>query len=140
MIDIFVMNLDEIQPSQLYISSEKLSEVMKKSNPVKLETIEPIPVNKLDDQVIFLDGHTRALAAFLSNLLEVRVSWDDDEWNDLDLEEYKICVGWCKDEGIHTIADLKNKIISPQDYEVLWLKRCEEMHKYVKTKKSTISD
>jgi len=38
----FMMKLDEIQPSQLYISSEKLSEVNKTFDPDKPESIEPV--------------------------------------------------------------------------------------------------
>jgi NAD-dependent dihydropyrimidine dehydrogenase PreA subunit len=81
-------------------------------------------VKKLGDQIIFTDGHTRAFAAFLCGLSEVRVFWDEDE---LDWEAYEICVEWCKEEGIHTIADLKNRVVTQREYEKLWLKRCEKM-------------
>jgi len=64
----FMMKLDEIQPSQLYISSEKLSEVNKTFDPDKPESIEPVPIKKLGDEIIFVDGHTRAFAAFLHNV------------------------------------------------------------------------
>ena len=121
---IFVMRLDEIQPSQLFISSEKLSQVMKDFDPLSPESLEPIPVKKSGNRVIFTDGHTRALTAFLCGLSEVRVFWDEDE---LDWEAYEICVEWCKEERIHTIAELKDRIIPPEEYEMLWLKKCEEM-------------
>jgi hypothetical protein len=48
MTKIFVMKLDEIQPSQLFISSEKLAQVMKDFNPQRLELLEPIPVKNLE--------------------------------------------------------------------------------------------
>ena len=60
----FMMRLDNIQPSQLYISSEKLSEVMKTFNPNDSNSIEPIPIKRLGNDIIFVDGHTRAFAAF----------------------------------------------------------------------------
>jgi hypothetical protein len=81
------------------------------------------------NQIIFVDGHTRALAAFLLGLSEIPVYWEDEE---LDWEEYKICVEWCKEEGIHTISELRNRIVSPEDYQVLWLDRCERMQKSLK--------
>ncbi len=117
------MKLDEIQPSQLFISSEKLSRVMRDLDPRRPGSLEPIPVKKLGNQVIFVDGHTRALAAYLCGFSEVPVFWEEDE---LDWEAYEICVGWCKEEGIRQIADLKDRVVPPEDYEVLWLKRCEE--------------
>ena len=105
----FMMKLDKIQPSQLYISSEKLSKVMKNFN---ANSIEPIPVKKLGDDIIFVDGHTRAFAAYLHGLKEIPVYW---EYEELDWEAYKICVEWCKKEGIYTIADLENRVIPTEN-------------------------
>ena len=132
MTNIFQMKLDSIQPSQLYISSEKLDSVMKSLEPSKPVFIEPIPIKTLETQVVFVDGHTRAFAAFLLGLSELPVYW---EVEDLDWEEYEICVGWCKKEGIHTISDLKNRIVSPTDYQVLWLDRCGRMQEDLKEKR-----
>jgi hypothetical protein len=126
MAKIFMMKLDKIQPTQLFISSEKLSEVMKTFNPKNPESMEPIPVKKLGNEIIFVDGHTRAVAAFLHGFSQVPVYWENEE---LDWDAYKICVKWCKKEKIRTIADLKTRIVSQKDYEILWYKRCEKMQK-----------
>ena len=120
----FMMKLDKIQPTQLYINSEKLSEVMKTFDPKNPEAMEPIPIKKLGNEIIFVDGHTRAFAAFLHGFSHVPVYWEDEE---LDWEEYKICLKWCKKEKIQTIADLKDRVVSQKDYERLWYKRCEKM-------------
>ena len=125
----FMMKLDKIQPSQLYISSEKLSKVMKNFN---ANSIEPIPVKKLGDDIIFVDGHTRAFAAYLHGLKEIPVYW---EYEELDWEAYKICVEWCKKEGIYTIADLENRVIPHREYEILWYRRCEEMQRNLEAKR-----
>ncbi|MCK4933764.1 hypothetical protein KAS06_03750 [Candidatus Bathyarchaeota archaeon] len=121
----FLMKLDAIQPSQLYISSKKL-DIITKSFPSKLISIEPIPIKKLGDRIVFVDGHTRAFAAFLRGFSEVPVYW---EYEEEDWEAYEICVKWCKEEGTHTIADLMDKVISHQEYEKLWLGRCAKMQK-----------
>lgn len=130
----FKMRLDKIQPSQLYISSEKLSLVMKTFDATKSELLEPVPVKKLDGKVIFVDGHTRALAAFLHGFSEIMVYWEEEK---LDWDEYKICVKWCKNEDIRSIADLKNRIVSQKEYDVLWLKRCEKMQQELAKKSDT---
>lgn len=127
-----MMKLKEIQPSQLYISSEKLSEIMKTFNSANHELIEPIPIKKLGNEIIFVDGHTRAFAAFLHGLSEIPVYWEDEE---LDWDAYEICVEWCKKEGIRTIADLKDRVVSQKDYEILWYARCEEMQRELAKKK-----
>ncbi|NHV98308.1 MAG: hypothetical protein HA496_01525 [Thaumarchaeota archaeon] len=54
-----------IQPSQLYISFEKLCHVTKRFNPSDLGSIEPIPIKKLWNDIIFVDGHTRAFPAYV---------------------------------------------------------------------------
>ena len=128
----FMMKLGEIQPSQLFINSEKLSLVMKTfdANP---RSIEFIPVKKIGDQVVFVDGHTRAFASFLRGISEVRVYWEEDE---LDWDEYEVCVDWCKKEGINTIADLKERVIPSKEYQVLWLDRCEKMQRELEAKRN----
>jgi hypothetical protein len=106
---------------------------MRDLDPLRPESLEPIPVKELGDRVIFTDGHTRALAAFLCGLVEVRVFWDEDE---LDWEAYRICVEWCEAEGIRTIADLRDRVVSPEKYELLWLKRCKDMQQDLEARRS----
>lgn len=53
MIKFFEMKLEEIQPSQLFISIEKLNQVMGDLEPVSLETLPPVPVKRLGNDVIF---------------------------------------------------------------------------------------
>lgn len=122
----FMMKLNEIQPSQLYISSEKLSEIVKTFDCSNPKLIEPIPIKKLGNEIVFVDGHTRAFAVFLRGFSEVPVYWEDEE---LDWDAYEICLRWCKEDGIHTVADLKNRVVSQKDYETLWYARCEEMQR-----------
>jgi hypothetical protein len=127
-----MMKLDKIQPSQLYISSQKLSEVMKTFNRDLPESIAPVPIKRLGNEIVLLDGHTRAFAAFLHDFSKVPVYWEDEE---LDWDAYEVCVKWCKKEGIRTIADLKDRVVSQKDYERLWYKRCEKMQKDLENKK-----
>lgn len=132
MVKVFKMKIDEIQPSQLYISYEKLRETMRTIDPDDPSSIEPIPIKKLGDDIIFVDGHTRAFAAFLHGIIEIPVYWEDEE---LDWEAYRICVEWCKESGIRRISDLKNRVIAHKDYEVLWYKRCEDMQRELERKR-----
>ena len=125
----FVMNINDIQPSQLYISSSKLANIFEKFNYITTGAITPVPVKKLGADVIYTDGHTRAFALSQQGETEIRVCWDED---DLDLDEYATCVAWCKDEGIFRISDLSDRIIPPDDYQKLWIRRCHLMHNELK--------
>lgn len=126
-----MVKLNKIQPTQLFISSDKLSEVLRTVDPKNPKSIEPLPIKKLGNEIIFVDGHTRAFAAFLLGFTEVPVYWEDEE---LDWDAYKICVKWCKKAKIRTIADLKDRVLPQKDYEVLWYKRCEEMQRKLQSK------
>jgi hypothetical protein len=122
----FMMKVNEIQPSQLYISSEKLFRVEKSLDATNSGLVEPEPIKKLGNDVVFVDGHTRAYVAFLRGFSEVPVYWEDEE---LDWDACGIWVRWCKDEGIRSIGDLRNRVVSEKDYEMLWYARCEEMQR-----------
>lgn len=118
------MDLSYIKPSQLYISSKKLNNVLKWFNPKDYNSYEPIPIKELDGKLIFTDGHTRAYAAYLKGVKTIKVYFDEDE---LDWNLYRTCVNWCSLENINSIKDLKNRIVSEKDYKVLWIKRCESL-------------
>ena len=124
MADVFLFPLAQIQPSQLYINAAKLVRVLAWWQPALLETLEPVPIKLLDSRVIYTDGHTRAFAAYRQGFTEIPVVWDED---DLDWDAYRICVDWCLDEGIRTIADLEGRVIAPEQYEILWRDRCRVM-------------
>jgi len=126
------MCLKEIQPSQLYVSSEKLSRVMEVFNSGGVGSLEPIPVKELNGEIISTDGHTRALVLYMKDFSEVEVEWEDTE---LDWEAYEICVAWCKEEGILSIADLRNRIVEPLEYQSLWLDRCRMMQEELEAKR-----
>ena len=120
-----LIKLSDVQPSQLYICVAKLEAVHPAVNPSAPSSVEPVPIKRLGDDIIYTDGHTRAMAAHLAGMKEIPAVWDE---NDLDWEAYEICVRWCKEEGIRTIADLASRIVDEEDYEKLWFARCRKMH------------
>ncbi|MFX0062020.1 MAG: hypothetical protein ACFFC7_07515 [Candidatus Hermodarchaeota archaeon] len=127
--NVFRMKLSEIQPSQLFISATKLARVLADYEPIAVETLPPVPIQRLGAYIIYTDGHTRALAAYLRGLKEINVYWDRD-WDseeELDSEAYEICLHWCLEADIQTIADLKGRIVDDEEYQVVWLQRCQHM-------------
>ncbi|RDE15638.1 MAG: hypothetical protein C4K48_03410 [Candidatus Thorarchaeota archaeon] len=120
----FSLRIDQIQLSQLYISSAKLADVMSAFENKLEGSLGPIPIKEIDGKLVATDGHTRLLAWHLHGYEEVDCEWEDTE---MDWEAYRVCMQWCREEGIQTVADLNNRIISPEDYKVLWLDRCRVM-------------
>ncbi|MFO7835497.1 MAG: hypothetical protein R6V83_02490 [Candidatus Thorarchaeota archaeon] len=131
--EMFTMEIGEVQPSQLYISQKKLDLVQKHFGKGNQSELEPIPVKRLDDDIVATDGHTRGLAWFLNGHLDLPLIWEDEE---LDWEAYRICVQWCKDEGISSMADLKTRIVPHDEYEEIWLDRCRVMQGELAEKRS----
>ena len=122
--DICNLKLKDLQPSQFYISDRKLRDINEWFQSEDLSNFEPIPVKMLDGVPVMTDGHTRAVAAVLSGLERVPLIWDEDE---LSWEMYRRCVMECKARGIHSPADLVNRIISESEYREKWDAWCDVM-------------
>jgi hypothetical protein len=69
----FLISLDKIQPSQLYISREKLSKVLTAFRTGDTNSLEPIPIKELNGEIVSTDGHTRGLAWYLNGFSLVEV-------------------------------------------------------------------
>jgi hypothetical protein len=126
MAEYILMDLKDIQPSQLYISSKKLENVLAWFTPIDYDSYDALPIKSLNGKIIFTDGHTRAYATYISGVKTIKVYWDEDE---LDWNAYQICVDWCNSEGINSIEDLHARVIEPSEYEVLWIERCRNLYK-----------
>lgn len=122
--DIFFIDLSNLQPSQLYISKDKCLRIQKWFNPADLSNFEPIPIKQLGDKIIFTDGHTRAYMAYKVGLSQIPVYWESD---DLDWTFYQKCVEACEEEEIYTIADLSGRVVDEVNYTLLWRNWCEAL-------------
>lgn len=118
-IDLFL-----IQPSQFYISAEKLQAIQAWFDPDDLSNFDPIPIKKLDGELVSTDGHTRCVAALLAGLTAVPFIWEQDELN---WEMYRRCVAACKEKGIFSMNELQSRIISASEYEIKWNQWCDVM-------------
>ncbi|MBN2790616.1 MAG: hypothetical protein JXR69_10545 [Candidatus Delongbacteria bacterium] len=115
--------ISSLQPSQLYISEEKLAAVNTKLTN-DINSYDPIPIKLLDKKIVITDGHTRLYALNKLGIKKAKVIWDEDELN---WDLYKVCVKWCLSEKITTISDLDGRILNRTDYQKLWIDRCERM-------------
>ena len=130
--DINKIALLDIQPSQFYVSEEKILNIKKWFDSNDLSNFEPIPIKELDGRIIFTDGHTRAWTAFLSGVSHVPLVWDEDE---LDWEAYRICVDACIERGVCSAADFRGRVLSGADYKVKWNGWCDKMHAELELKR-----
>lgn len=130
--EVFKLSYKDMQPSQLYISKEKLNRIYDWLSEDNSYTYDPIPVKEINNQMIMVDGHTRVFALYLLGFDEIEVILEPVEW---DWEAYEICIDWCKDESIRDISDLKNRVVEDEDYELLWHERCRIMQNDLEMKR-----
>ncbi len=119
-----MIKIESIQPSQLFISKAKLKAVEKTAR-----DLDPISIKTIGNICFATDGHTRLLSYFNRGLKETKVRAEGDE---LDWMAYLVCVHWCQSEGIFSVADLADGVVSAKEHEQLWLQRCKDMHWYLK--------
>ena len=122
------LTLAQIQPSQFYLSQEKLDKI---SIDFSKQDLDPLPVKRMDGKVFFTDGHSRAFKAYQVGLSHIPIYYDRDE---LDWDFYGYCVQACEGRGIFSIADLQNRILSKEAYQLNWLDWCKrEARKFDKS-------
>lgn len=120
----YEVSLAKLQPSQLYICKEKLQSVTAWLQTSASYDEVILSVMNINNQLILLDGHTRAYALWCMGITSVLVN----EENDLtDWQGYQTCVSWCQEAQIYQIKDLHNRMLSQSDYENLWIKRCNSI-------------
>lgn len=122
----FKVKLKNILPSQLYINEEKLDIINRSFNP---NDYKPFPIKKIGNNIFFTDGHTRAYSLFSKNIDEIDCQWDEDE---LSWTAYLVCLSWCREKNIKWIGDLKDFIVSKDQYKILWHDKCSELHEKLK--------
>lgn len=126
--------LAQIQPSQFYLSAQKLEAVRRWFSPEDLSGFDPVPVRVLCGEVIFTDGHTRAFAAYQAGLERIPLVWDDTHQ---DWEAYRLCVAACRQRGIRQIAHLGDRILPMEEYRQRWNGWCDVLFEVLELQRAT---
>lgn len=116
---------ERLQPSQFFISREKLDAVSAWFDAADLSGFAPLPVKYLDGAWVLTDGHTRACAAVLAGLREVPVCAETDA---LDWKAYRRCVAESRRRGVVSACDLTRRIVSAAEYARVWNGWCDALH------------
>ena len=107
-LQIFDINIKDIQPSQFYVDETKLNEI---SNFIKQE-----------EDIIALDGHTRLFYAVLHGFTRVKAYIPKV----IDFD-YMFFVNEARERNINNIKDMKK--LSHSEFDLLWNKFCDENNK-----------
>ena len=115
------LSINQLQPSQAYLSKPKIEAV---SSSFYLLS-RPVPVYRKNGQFFLVGGHSRCFVLNAMGYNEIDAYLIDEP---LDWEGYEICVKKCQKEGICSIADLEDRIVSGSDFRNLWAEQCQKIH------------
>lgn len=116
--------------SQLYLNQAKLKDIEKWFNPNNMNLCQPLPVHDFGDgRLTLTDGHSRAFTAY-QHKVKVPIVYDADNIITSKIGQmlYQNDIVWCQRFNLQTVADLKNRIIAPLEYQSLWIDRCDRAY------------
>ena len=117
--------------SQIFLNEDKLIRIQQWFDPKDMGKFQPLPVHDFGNGKLTLtDGHSRAFVAYKAGLEVLPVVYDVDDIVTSPTGQmlYKNDIAWCARFRLENIADLENRIISNEEYEALWIDRCDKAY------------
>ena len=118
--------LADVHPSQLYLSSEKLADVLAWFDFDDPE-YGPLPAFEQEGEWYLSDGHTRGFAAYLAGEEALSVERDPAVREKYDFDVYLACLSWCDEQGVESVADFRGRIVEPETFKEVWIDRYQQV-------------
>ena len=115
------VNIRDLHPTQLYLSEKKLQDIQMLYHSVEKPNINPISVLAFGDRLLITDGHHRAYQALLAGRDTIFAEWDKDGGDEI----YALYAQVCEERKIYSVLDLKDHILSQDEYEAKWYNWCD---------------
>ena len=115
------VNIKNLHPTQLYLSEKKLKAIQNLYQSAETFNINPISVLAFGDRLLITDGHHRAYQAMLLGQDTISAEWDKDGGDEI----YALYAQVCEERKIYSVLDLKNHILSQDEYEAKWYNWCD---------------
>ncbi|MGB4660375.1 MAG: hypothetical protein WBI07_14455 [Mobilitalea sp.] len=141
--NIFKVDILSLGISQIYLNKRKIKSIGKWFNIDEFDKYDPLPVYDFGNgRLTLTDGHTRAYIAYKLGISELWVAIDKDELitDKMGQAIYKNSILWCDRFHLKTIPNLENRIISNEEYQILWEQRCERMYHLIANKHKLKAD
>ncbi|NIP55706.1 MAG: hypothetical protein GWO26_27715, partial [Phycisphaerae bacterium] len=114
------------RPNNWYINQAKLESVRKVWQEKTQDRLPPVLVTEIDESLSLIDGHARTYGAYEMGETHIRAVYSDLDKIGGSTALYKHIHREGQKLGIETIADLKNRIVRPEDHERLWVGYCSQ--------------
>ncbi len=115
------VNIRDLHPTQLYLSVKKLQDIQMLYQSVKLINVDPISILAFGNCLLITDGHHRAYQALLMGQDTISAEWDKDGGDEI----YHLYAKACEERKIYSILDLKNHVLSQDEYDAKWYNWCD---------------
>ena len=115
-------------PSQFLIDAALIEELL---SDFDIEKMDPVPVKEIDGVFMITDGHHRVCALDLKGFTEVPIC---EETDDLDWEAYRQNMKDCFQRGVFSALDLKDHIVTTEEFHRIWDGYCDEVHRLLEEK------
>ena len=121
------VNIKNLHPTQFYLSEKKLKEIQNLYQSTEIINVDPISVLSYKNRLLITDGHHRAYQALLAGQDTISAEWDKDGGDEL----YDLYAQVCEERKIYSVLDLKNRILSQDEYEAKWYNWCDGFNQAV---------
>ena len=115
------VNIKDLHPTQLYLSEKKLKDIQMLYQSKEKRNINPISVLAFGNCFLITDGHHRAYQALLVGQDTISAEFDRDGGDEL----YHLYAQACEKRKIYSVLDLKDHILSQDEYEAKWYNWCD---------------
>lgn len=121
----------ELGLSQIYLNAEKIRVIEEWFDPSDTSNMNPLTVYDFGNgKYTLTDGHSRAYVAYKNGLTHIPIAYDKDEIvvDELGQKLYGTDIEWCERLHLRNISDLSNRILGSEEYNRLWVERCNKCY------------
>ena len=115
------VNITDLHPTQLYLSEKKLQDIQMLYQSAETIQVDPISILAFGNCLLITDGHHRAYQALLAGRDTISAEFDKDGGDEI----YHLYAKACEERKIYSILDLKNHVLSQDEYEAKWYNWCD---------------
>jgi hypothetical protein len=119
-----LVRIDALRPNNWYINKAKLDSVRSAWRRGEHASLPPVLVTRIDGELSLIDGHARTYAAYESGASHIRAVFEELLQIEGSTALYQHIHRQGPDRGIRTIADLRDRIVDPDEHERLWIGYC----------------
>ena len=121
----------ELGVSQIFLNEDKIKAVEEWFDLGNIHIFEPLTVRDFGNgKYTLTDGHSRAYVAYKNGITVIPIVYDNDEIvaGEIGQKMYKTDIEWCNRFFIFNISHLAKRIINNDDYQRLWIERCDRSY------------